>query len=166
MLPGVVSAALEPGFNPLVQQLPADRADYFFLAIQFIESVGFEHDTFPVRAVRQTKEMPNLMGTFLDNAIDEVVIGSPAAIIFIVQACSRDNARSHRFAGKAENKTVPFPEQVLVNNEQHGFGNLMPVLVCLDTVQQRLCINLLPYHVQTRNPHMIIDNRGFYAEDG
>ena len=159
------SAALNMGSETLVKKSPADRAYNFLLPVQFIEGIGFEHDTFAVSTMGETKEMPDLVGSFLDNAIDKIIVIPPPAIIFIVQACRGNYAGSHGFAGQAEDETVPVPEQVLVDDQQHRPGNIVPVLVCLDTVQQGLGINLPADHIQSRYTHMVLGHRGFNSED-
>jgi hypothetical protein len=162
---GKRSADLKPCCNALVQQLPAGGAHDFFLAVQFIEGIGFEHYAFPVRAVGQAKEMPDLVGSLLHDAIDEIIVISPPSIIFIVQAGSGNYTGTYGFAGQAEDETVPVPEQVLVDYQQHRFGDIMPVLVCLDTVQQGLGINLPADHIQSCYAHMVLGHRCFDTED-
>jgi hypothetical protein len=162
---GKTSAALKICGKTLVQKFPAGGADNFFLAVQFIERVRFEHHTFAVRTVRETKEMPDLMRSFFDNPINKVVIASPAIIILIAQAGRGNHAGTNGFAGKAEDKTVAVTEQVLVDNQKNRFGNSMPVLIGLDTVKQGLCVNLFPDHIQSRDTHMVLRNGGFYTEN-
>ena len=52
----------------------ADRAEHLLLAVQFVKGIGFEHDAFPVRAVIEAEEMPDLVGTFLRDPVDQIVI--------------------------------------------------------------------------------------------
>jgi hypothetical protein len=141
------SAALHVDSETLVKKDPAGGTYYFLLPVQFVKSIGFEHDTFAVSAMGQAEQVPDLMGPFLDDPVNEIVIAPPPAIIFIVQAGGRHNAGTHGFTGKPKNKTVSLPEQVLVNNQEYGLLDPVPVFVGLDAVQQCLGIDLFSYHI-------------------
>ena len=56
------------------QPFTAYFTEHLFLPIQFIESVGFKHDTFPVRAVIKAEQVPDFVRTFFRYPINEVIV--------------------------------------------------------------------------------------------
>jgi hypothetical protein len=64
---------------------PARCTENFFLPVQFIEGVRFEHNTFLVAAVFKAKEVPDFMGPFFCYPVNEVVIVPVSAVILITE---------------------------------------------------------------------------------
>ena len=60
--------------------------------------------------------------------------------------------------------TVAVPEEVLVDDEKDGVVDPVPVLVGLDAVEQRLCIDLLPRHDVAHHADMVLRHRGRNTE--
>ena len=72
----------------LRQEITAFFAEHFFLPIQFIERVRFEHNTFAVDAVVEAKQMTDFVGTLFCYPVDEIVIIRDPSVIFITEPCS------------------------------------------------------------------------------
>jgi hypothetical protein len=67
------------------QLLTAPGTEHFFLPVQFIEGIWFEHDAFPVVAVIKAEQVPDFVSTFLCYPVNEVVIVPVPSVIFITE---------------------------------------------------------------------------------
>jgi hypothetical protein len=114
--------------------LPAILAEHLFLAIQFIERIWFEHDTFAFAAMLKAKEVPDFMCTFFCYPVNKVIIAPFPPVILIIQPGCRDYRCTDRLAGKPEHKTVPVIKKVLVNHKEKRFFQRVTVHVRLDAV--------------------------------
>jgi hypothetical protein len=52
----------------------ARRAEHFFLAIQFVQRIGPEHDTLRILTMVKAQQVPDLMGSLFCEPVDQVVI--------------------------------------------------------------------------------------------
>ena len=141
------------------QLLLAGRAEHLFLTIQFIESIRFEHDAFLVTAVFKTEKVPDFMGAFFSDTVNEIVIVPIPPVILIPQPGGGDNRGAGSLAGKPEDKTVAVLEKVLVHHQQDGFLQGMAVLIHVDALQQRLRIDLPALVHISHDTHMVLRNR-------
>ena len=105
------------------------------------------------------------MRTLLGDTIDQVIVAADSAIIFVPEPGSRYHCRTNRFPGQAEYETVAIPEQILVNNEKDRFGQGMPVLVGMYTIEESLGIDLMPADHVPHNPHLIFCDRSLYTKN-
>src|SRR5208337_4417788 len=147
------------------KMLPADRTEHLLLAVKFVEGIGSEHDTFPVLAMIEAEKMPDLVGTFLRDPVNQVVIVILPPVIFIAETGSRDDRCTYLLAGKAEDKTVAVPEEILVDNKKDRFRYPVVVFIGLDAVQQRLRIDLFPADHISHHPDVVLVDIGRHAED-
>jgi hypothetical protein len=147
------------------KMLAAGGTEHLLLAIKFIECIGFEHDTFPVLAMIEAKEMPDLMSPLLGNPVHKIIIVVLSPVIFIAEPGCGDNCRTHLLAGEAEDKTVAVPEEILMDNKKDGFCDPVAVLIGLDAVKKCLGIDLFPADHISHHPDVVLGNRSRHAED-
>jgi hypothetical protein len=60
-------------------------AENFFLPVQFIERIGFEHNAFLLAAMAEAEKVPDFMGPFFCYPVNEVIIVSLSAVILIAE---------------------------------------------------------------------------------
>jgi len=114
------------------QLLQAGRAEHLFLTIQFIESVGPEHDAFLVITVFKTQKVTDFMGAFFGDSVNEIVIIPVPPVKLIPQPGGGYNRDAGSLAGKPEHKTAATLKKVLVHHQQEGVLKGMAVLVHVD----------------------------------
>src|SRR5208337_2899687 len=144
----------------------ADGTEHLLLTVKFVEGVGLEHNAFPVPAVIEAEEMPDLVGTFLRDPVDQVVIVVLSPVIFVAETGGRDDRCTHLLAGKAEDKTVAVPEEILIDDKKDRFCDTVAVFIILDAVEQRLGVYLFPADHISHHPDLVLGDRGRDTEDG
>jgi len=127
-----------------LKALPAVGAEPPLLAGEILEGEGIEHDAFAGAAVRKGKEVPDLVGCLLDEAIEELLVVGRETVMVIFQPERGDDGIPRRKTGQSEEVLVSFPAEILGDDEEDEGVASRPPLVKVEGVEKGSCIRLLP----------------------
>jgi hypothetical protein len=154
----------EPG-GYLSQLFFTGRAEHLLLPVELVERVGPEHDALGILAVAKAQQVPDLVGAFLCDPVDQVIVPVLPPVVLVAEPGGRDNRGTDLLPGKAEDEIVPVPVQVLVDDKEDRLIDPVPVLVGLDAVEQRPGIDLVACVIVPHHPDRVLRHFGTDTED-
>jgi uncharacterized UPF0146 family protein len=139
-----------------LQALPAGRTEHLLFAIEIIKRPGTVHDAFRVTAVIQSEEVPDLVGSFLDDPVDAVIITLFTPVVLIFEACGGDEACVDRRSCKPEDEVPSGEEEIGSHDEKNSPGGaVLPGVDILNVVEDLLCVVLVALPVIPSDENLV-----------
>jgi len=143
---------------------PARTAEDLLLPVQLRQRIGPEHDAFGNAAVAEAKEVARLVGAFLGEAVDQVIIAGRPAVILVGKPGSRYHGHAGIRPGQPEDEAVARGKKVLGDDDEDRVSDSMPALKGTGAVQHGCRIQLPARVGIAGEADVVLGNRRAYAE--